>query len=150
MANRPTVYVRRLVGDDRIEIALSPGFTQEVLDVVRDLPGRRYDAERRIWTAPDGSAAIRRLTAAFGPGGVQVLAGAATASRETTKPSQDLLPRVRDAMMVLGYSPSTRKVYLGHLRRFLEWCGGGTPKLPKDPAEQSEAYAILCRQIPGL
>jgi site-specific recombinase XerD len=86
--------------------------------------------------------AIRRLTAAFGPGGVQVLAGAPTASRETTKPSQDLLQRVRDAMMVLGYSPSTRKVYLGHLRRFLEWCGGGTPKLPKDPAEQSEAYIL--------
>lgn len=32
-----------------------------------------------------------------------------------------LLARVREAMVLRGYSPRTRKVYLGHIRRFLTW-----------------------------
>ncbi len=41
-----------MLGGDRIEVKLRPGFTRKQLEVVRALPGRKYDAERRIWTAP--------------------------------------------------------------------------------------------------
>ncbi len=32
-----------------------------------------------------------------------------------------LLERTREELLLAGYSPRTRKVYLGHIRRFLQW-----------------------------
>jgi integrase/recombinase XerD len=142
MASGPTVSIRHLPGRENVEITLHPGFTHKELDVVRALPGRRYDARRRVWTAPDGRAAITTLTAAFGPDGVLVFPGGDPATPADPEPSSEILHRVRDALTVRGYSPRTRKVYLGHLRRFLVRCGGGAPRLPEDPAREGEAYIL--------
>ena len=145
MVTEPVVSIRRLEGEDRIEITLRPGFTQRELDVVRALPGRRYDAGSRVWTAPGSRAAIATLTAAFGAGGVTVVPGPDPATAASPEPSGEILNRVQDALTVRGYSPRTRKVYLGHLRRFLEWYGGGAggaPQLPEDPAREGEAYIL--------
>lgn len=62
----------------------------------------------------------------------------------------ELLERVRAALELKGYSPRTRKVYLGQLRRFFEWCGGGTPKLPEDPARDAQAYLLQLVRGPGI
>lgn len=35
-----------------------------------------------------------------------------------------------------------RQVYLGHLRRFMTWCGGGRARLPEDPGGQGQAYIL--------
>lgn len=150
MASEPAVSVRHLPGEDRIEITLRPGFTRKELDVVRALPGRRYDARRRVWTAPEGHAAITALTAAFGPGGVRVFRGTESPTDAATEPSNEILDRVRDALTVRGYSPGTRKVYLGHLRRFLTWCGGGDPQLPEDAVGEGEAYILYLIRRRGI
>jgi integrase len=142
MVPGPAVSIRHLPGGDRIEITLRPGFTRRELDVVRALPRRRYDARRRVWTAPNSPVAIAALKAAFGVSGVLVVPGSEPASDATPEPSSELLDRVRDALIVRDYSPRTRKVYLGHLRRFLAWCGGGDPRLPEDPARVGEAYIL--------
>ena len=142
MVPGPVVSIRPLLGEDRIEITLHPGFTREDLDVVRALPGRRYDAQRRVWIASAGREAITTLMEAFGPGGVLVIPGSDPATAEATEPSSEILDRVQSALMVRGYSPRTRKVYLGHLRRFLVWCGTGAPQLPEDPAREGEAYIL--------
>jgi integrase/recombinase XerD len=162
MATRLVAFVRFLEEVDRIEVRLRPGFTQRELDVVRNLPGRRYDPGRRVWIAPRGKAAIEKLTEAFGDLAVQVTAGSTVhagsgvnaESRDATSgyrgkeqrsdpsSSSQLLDRVRDGLVVRGYSPRTRKNYLGHLRRFLTWCGQGAPQLPENPAERGQAYIL--------
>ena len=146
----PVVSVRPLLGEDRIEITLRPGFSRKELEVVRALPGRRYDVRRRLWIASAGRAAITTLTEAFGPGGVLVIPGSDPATTEATEPSSEILNRVRDALTVRGYSPQTRKVYLGHLLRFLVWCGKGAPRLPEDPAREGEAYILELIQRQGI
>jgi len=158
MAAGPVVSVRFLQGEDVIEIRLLPGFTWAALDVVKALPGRTYDGRRRIWTVPDGKAAIRSLVAAFGSGGVQVLPRAAGGSDSGSRgppdpasdPAPDLLEKARVALLVRGYSPRTRKVYLGHLRRFLDWCGCDQGQLPEDPAGRGEAYILDLIQRQGI
>jgi site-specific recombinase XerD len=150
MVPGPVVSIRHLLGEDRIEITLRPGFTRKELDEVRALPGRRYDVERRVWIAPDGRSAITTLTAAFGAGGVLVIPASDPATAAAPEPSTEILDRVRDALTVRGYSPQTRKVYLGHLRRFLLWCGGGGPRLPEDPAREGEAYLLELIQGRGI
>ncbi len=150
MVTGPVVSIRVLLDGDRIEVTLRPGFTRKELDVVRALPGRKYDAGRRIWTARNGRAAITTLTAALGVDGVLVMAGSGPATARAPEPSNAILERVQDALTLRGYSPLTRKVYLGHLRRFLTWCGGGTPRLPEDTAERGQAYILDLIQRQGI
>jgi site-specific recombinase XerD len=142
MVSGPAVSIRRLPGEDCIEITLRRGFTRKELNAVRALPGRKYDARRRVWTAPNGGAAVAALTVALGARGVEVAPGSEPATDAAPGPSSEILHRVRDALTVRGYSPQTRKVYFGHLRRFLEWCGEGELQLPEDPAREGEAYIL--------
>jgi integrase/recombinase XerD len=75
---------------------------------------------------------------------------ARTKADEAPEPSEDVLDRVRVALTLRGYSARTRKVYLGQLRRFLQWCGDGQPKIPDDPAAAGQAYIlelVRCRRI---
>jgi len=166
MVTRTTVSIRRLQDRDCIEIKLLPGFSRRELDVVRALPGRRYDVQRRVWTAPQPEKALATLVAAFGAGGLLMASGpeapADTTSEpsrnnpgtgsssgpvtpETPQPPDDILEQVQDALVLRGYSPKTRKVYLGHLRRFLKWCSGpdsGPLRFPDDPVREGEAYIL--------
>lgn len=139
MPARPTVSFRLLSDGDRVEITLHPGFTQGDLDIVRRLPGRMYDRERRVWIAPNSPQTLGALKEAFGlPGAI----APATPEETGPKPHGDILAQVKNALTLRGYSPRTRKVYLGHVRRFLEWCGKGTPQLPEDPVAEGEAYIL--------
>lgn len=45
-------------------------------------------------------------------------------------------------LVVRGYSPRTRKVYLGHLRRFLAWCRERQDAVPDDPTGRARAYIV--------
>lgn len=142
MANEPLVSVRFLTAGDRIEITFGPGFTRKELDVVRALPGRRYDPRRRTWIVPDGRAAIATLTAAFGVGALRMTPGPEPEAPADSDPASEVMEKIQDALTVRGYTNPTCKVYLGHLRRFLTWCGAGTPQLPDDPAREGEAYIL--------
>lgn len=142
MASGPVATVRALWAEDRIEIALHPGFTRAHLDAVRALPGREYDPERRIWTAPHARDAVTALTDAFGRSGVVVLPVVTTEAGASADPQGSILGVVQTGLTLRGYSPRTRKVYLGHLRRFLTWCGEGTPRMPDDPGGRAQAYIL--------
>jgi hypothetical protein len=145
----------------RVEITLGRGFTRADLEVVRALPGRRWDPETLVWTARGGEEVVAALVERLGRARVRVVGEAdaasapvgaheapqddpgqvpcgasgpassdapdispgtaATADADCAADASDaLLGRIREALTVRGYSPRTRKVYLGHLRRFLE------------------------------
>jgi len=50
--------------------------------------------------------------------------------------------RLRETLLLHGYRPRTRKVYLGHVRRFLEWAGLGLDALPEDPTPLAERFLL--------
>jgi len=149
MPELPVVTVRLRSGEDRVEISLPSSFTQEELDVVRGLPVRSYDRLRRVWIAPDARRTIDALRAALGAERVQVEgARRSPATDPTPQPTSDLLERAREAMVLRGYSPPTQKVYLGHIRRFFEWCqmdrkgSRHLDELPDRIAELIEAHIL--------
>lgn len=146
MPTEPVACVRMVEGEDRIEIELCPGFGRRELDVVRSLDGRRWDERRRVWIAPRAQQALRTLVAAFGEEGVAVTRVASTDDAT----SEQVLQRVREALTLRGYSPKTRKVYLGQLRRFLEWCGDGRARIPDDPGERGRAYLLELIERRGI
>jgi site-specific recombinase XerD len=133
---------------DRLEIRLGRGFGREDLAQIRGLPGRRWDPVQGLWIVPRPEASWERLLSAFGAdrierieriepvGAAIVVAGAADA------PAPDPLEAVRRGLLLRGYSPQTRKVYLGHVRRFLRWAGQGVEDLPADPTGLAEGYLL--------
>jgi site-specific recombinase XerD len=130
-----------------LDVSLEGRFAQADLDVVRGLPGRKWDGRRRVWVVPGGEEVIAALRQRFGDRVhvVEAPAAAATVPHDLSS-AHDLLDRVRSALTLRGYSPRTIKVYFGHLRRFLEWCGDRVPSL-----EESEArcHAYLLELVEG-
>lgn len=154
------------VFSDRLEVELLPGFTRADLDRVRAVPGRRFERGTRRWVLPDPESALQLLRRAFPEDAMRVRVGRRTSDpapvsgprrdprpgrrREPASPpgAPDPLERVRRALALRGYSPRTRKVYLGHVRRFLEWAScapdalPGDPLLTDDPLPLAEAYLL--------
>lgn len=118
--------LRVRVTGDVLEISLGRGFTADDLAWVKALRGRRWDADRLLWIAPHPEPALAWLEERFGPGRLHVTV-------EEPRPEDAVLARVREGLLLRGYSRHTRKVYLGHLRRFLDWCGErGLRDTPRD------------------
>ena len=175
MSDEWVASVRVHPREDRIEVRLRAGFTRAELDVIRALPGRRWDGHRRVWSVPHPPRALAALVAAWGEKGIRVeglnedraprsRASVPSAGPAMSAPRSDpgevetevdpaaeaVLERTRAALTLRRYRPKTRKVYLGHIRRFLKWCGRGQMVLPDDPPAMARAYAselIRRRQI---
>jgi site-specific recombinase XerD len=82
---------------------------------------------------PDVEGSIALLVEGFGEARLRVV---------TSEAGVDEIERVRGALALRGYSPRTQKVYLGHLRRFLQWCDRRDPPASTDPGAQAQAYLL--------
>jgi site-specific recombinase XerD len=163
MHPRGTVTIRPLPGDDTVDVTLAAPFSAQDLAVVRALPGRRWDRGRGVWVVPDRDHVLATLSAHFGERLVVVAdgevvstgAGPPTIGTELASnrdhsssvgDASHLLTLVREGLLLRGYSPRTRKVYLGHLRRFLAWCGERSPIDVPDPASLVRTYIVELAQ----
>ena len=154
--HRPPVWVRA-VADEKLEVRFARGFSRADLALVRALPGREWIARRMVWQVPRGPETLSTLRAAFGdrlvlrrplesrPATSRESADAPSASVDPGPPdsaSPSLLERTREALVLQGYSPRTRKVYLGHVRRFLAWRSGES-----EQAELPDPMAYLLHLV---
>ncbi len=129
------------VWPDRVEITLGVGWTARDLAIVRSLPGRRWLPGARVWVVPNPKRVLERLEVAFGASRLD--AREMDVARAPAEPTPDPLAPVHDGLMLRGYSPRTRKLYLGHVRRFLEWAGLRVTELPDDPTSLAERYLVM-------
>lgn len=139
-----------------IELTLGPGFTAADLAAIKALPRWKWDPVQKVWALPDVPGTMAALADHFGrrlvlgatetdegeeasaevDAPAEVDAATEVGVREET-PDGKLLERLEAALLLRGYSPRTRKVYVGHVRRYLEWrpaeeVGGGPTR---DPTE---------------
>jgi site-specific recombinase XerD len=111
---------------DHLEVALGPGFSRADLEGVKAVPGRRWEPDRRVWILPNPDRALELLKARFPSQRLQVIPhdkqeAGTLGTAPDRPPGEELLERVREGFLLRGYSPRTRKLYLGHLQRFVEW-----------------------------
>lgn len=164
------VIVRRF--PDHLEVALGRGFTAVDLACIKALRLRRWHPDRKVWLAPDPDRALSHLEAHFGlerlrivegPGGPGGVGGPLDHGdpgdpgdpTEAADPGvaggpNDPLDRMRRALLLRGYAPGTRRVYLDHMERFLAWCGRGVDELPEDPSALAQAYVVYLADERGV
>ncbi len=142
-------------GEDGRLIVRFP-FSPDLVAVVREVPGRDWNPARRHWTIPGRAAPLRYLLSrlnripdarvvidrsvrALSPSRSKTSSKARPrTSVEPTPPTSDLpataLQRMRQELVLRGYSPKTRKSYLGQARRFLEWANCPVSRLDREAA----------------
>ena len=132
-----------------LEVAFRAGFTGADLAVIKGLPGRRWDGERKVWVVPEHADTLAELLSAFGARVTHIPRFPPRDPPPTAHPLPpqsldipDLLERTTSALALRGYSPRTRKVYVGHLRRYLEWLPTAEPD-EGDEDSHTNAMAYL-------
>jgi site-specific recombinase XerD len=124
-----------------LRVSFGHGFSAADIAVVKALPGRRWDADRKSWILPAEDAARAALLRHFAarldapPDAARLPAS----SPDNGSPAEDLLARMRGRLVLRGYSPTTRKTYLSHVRLFLAWAGAN---LGPDPAARACEYLV--------
>ncbi len=114
-------------------------FDSEALERIRGIGGRRWSPEKKAWripAQPNTAALLKRLF----PGILlpeERKPAEAAAAPET--PSVETLEEMAHSMVLAGFSPRTRKVYLGYARRFARWIG--TP-LQEAGLEEVRRYLV--------
>lgn len=108
--------------------ALSVPFRSEVVQWIKGVPGARWDVHARVCRLPD-SPTTWRILAEWGTPvrsadpesvGAQIPGKPDDTGRAPARhPYHEALEPLRRHLVLNGYSPRTRKVYLGHVRRFL-------------------------------
>jgi integrase/recombinase XerD len=123
------------------------GFSQADLEKVKSIPGRRWNAEARYWEIPhteEGLDAIRdrfpeadfrldphpsmappRASRSAAPR--SLAPGSLPSQAPGSFPSgwESAIDEASRGMVLRGFSPRTRKVYRGQIRRFARRCGVG-------------------------
>ncbi len=139
-ASRRIIEIRR--GEDGDLVVRFP-FSHDLIAVVREVPGRRWDPARRHWAIPgrkapllyllsrlsqipDADVRIDRAVQSLIPlwSNTSSATGPQTPIERADRRSRErshVLDRMTQELTLRGYSRKTRKSYLGQARRFLAW-----------------------------
>jgi site-specific recombinase XerD len=131
-------------------LELSFPYSAADVDAVRSIPGRRWDAERRVWNVPDGPATLERLESLFGSRLVGLDVAADPSIAVEPDPPEDLLEAYRQELVARGLRPRTRMVYLAHVRSFLRWSTDRGPAAAPGQLAPNEPARIAARARPYL
>jgi site-specific recombinase XerD len=113
-------------------------FSDTDLAQIKQIPGRRWDPERKQWLLPDtpeARAALAEIVAAPPKAPVETLTVAPKSSTPprkpraqftpgkplTTNPPHPLIKAVDDELVLRGMAYGTRKSYGQHLRNYFDW-----------------------------
>jgi len=115
------------------EIHLRLPYDPALVRAVRRIPGRRWDPVRRVWRLRDTVEVREALDRELG------ITAAPAEPPPRPLDAALVLEKLDEEMRLRGYSPRTRKVYAGHIRRFLAWNGG---QVGDRVFEQARRYLI--------
>lgn len=133
------------VWTDRLEVTLGRGWASRDLELIKALPGRYWSNALRVWVVPRPRKALEQMISEFGSERLDLRSHTddrGAVGGGPSSPHPDSLASVREALVLRRYSAGTRKVYLGHVSRFLDWAGVTVQELPEDPTGLVRSYLV--------
>lgn len=96
-------------------------YTEDRVNKIRTIPGRKWDAAKRHWVLPFNEGTFRYMERVFEEGLdiAPLLQEKINNVFEYSKRRKVLLDKMDEELILKGYTKPTRKNYLGHARRFL-------------------------------
>lgn len=127
--------------DERTLTVRLKGFDQEAIRKLRSLPGRRWFPEYRIWTIPYTLDGVEQLLSVFKESSFTIepellrectlLQACQPSTKESPTPwNSEQEKKLKQELILRGYSPKTVKAYCGHVGRFF-LAFRGEPGMPQ-------------------
>jgi Site-specific recombinase XerD len=108
--------------DDVLNISFP--YNPFIVEKVRSIKGRKWDPNNKVWSVPQTNGNIEKLQKLFQ--GYEIIfdpeLNVTNVLVKQEIPLENIMERSRDNLKLLGFSTKTIKAYLGHIRRFLNFC----------------------------
>jgi len=114
-----TIYI---TSDENERLVLRFQYSPERVNAVKNIPGREWHPNRKVWTVPCSSSSIEQIQTLF-LGDCLVVAKTIRAAFPdfSFKQFDQILAALDEELALRGYSPKTRDNYRLHMLRFLGW-----------------------------
>jgi len=108
---------------DEDTLAVHFPYDEGLIDSIREVPGRKWDGERKHWTVPNTPESLRKLTAVFGRRIIGLDEVSRRHAEQKTKKGtlQEIQKAMEELLKLKGYSPKTIKSYKNHILRFFSY-----------------------------
>ncbi len=125
-------------------IIVSFPYTPERVKKIKTVPGRKWDFQKKHWSVPHTDTMIQNLLTLFKGNHVEI--DPSLQPSDTSKPNPEpdpldlsCLEEMEKVLRLGGAATGTRKAYLGHARRFIQFCNKDSQKLGE---EELRNYAL--------
>jgi integrase/recombinase XerD len=131
----------RLEKESEKELHVYFPYSEERVEKIKKVLGRKWISEKRCWSIPNTTESIKILFTLFSDEHIKVdsrIEGAHSliVSNETTKEIpglEEAVEQMEKELKLGGYSPKSRKAYLTHMKRFVHF-------YQQDPLELDEKH----------
>ena len=97
-------------------------YKTEYVDKVRTIKNRKWDLLKRCWSVPNNTESIEQIIKMFDTNLIVDYSGLVVTNTLKGKAwEQEIIKGLGNALKIRGYSPKTRKAYIGHIRRFINF-----------------------------
>ena len=105
------------------ELLLSFDYNVEYINKVKTIKGRKWDPENKHWIVPNNKESISQITNNFNISLIvdhTGLIALTNFNNNSSKPWEiDIVENMTNELKMGGYSPKTKKAYIGHIKRFI-------------------------------
>jgi len=122
-------------------LVVFPGYDADLVERIRQIPGRRWHPELRCWSVPDSLATMRQVVDSLSVSGYQV-------TFQSTTPKEELLSAAERELRLRGYSTRTARAYIKQLRSFLQYTSNTPPdELPPSAIREYLYTSFASRDV---
>ena len=120
-------------------------YSPEGVERIKTIPGRRWEPDIKCWSIPKKKEVLEKLTALFKVNQTEIdsiyLKSAPQPQALQPQPA-GLLEEMTKELRLRGYRAKTRKAYLGHVKRFVQYYGK-TPRSLREIEARNYVYHLL-------
>jgi integrase/recombinase XerD len=113
----PARVIKSIDGNIRVVFA----FNKKHIEMIKKIQGRKWDPSLKCWILPHTNAVINELRSIFGINNLIIDTGIENYVQESKRKNRHYdFELVENELKLKGFSHKTIKVYLGHIKRFVE------------------------------